>query len=73
MASSSVGKDSSVGRDKEYVLKQIPVTDFNDASIAQAEARELRALDHPRVVRYEDDFLHFTTGKLYDIFLVGMG
>jgi serine/threonine protein kinase len=40
------------------VLKKISVEDITDANFAQAEARELRALQHPRVVAYEDDFVH---------------
>jgi len=42
------------------VLKKIPVTDINDANDAHAEARELRFLQHPRIVGYEDDFMHVT-------------
>eukprot|EP01052_Picozoa_sp_SAG31_P024535 SAG31_NODE_2094_length_6458_cov_7.319547_3_plen_100_part_00 len=41
---------------KVMVLKKIAVDDITDANSAQIEARELRALQHPRIVRYEDDF-----------------
>ena len=43
---------------KVLVLKKIGVDDITDANFAQAEARELRALKHPRIVGYEDDFVH---------------
>lgn len=39
--------------DKEFVLKQIQVDDINDANEAQVEAKDLRSLHHPRVVKYE--------------------
>merc|ERR1719238_2650227 len=45
---------------RDFVLKKIPVADLNDASDAHTEARELRFLQHPRIVGYEDDFLHTT-------------
>jgi hypothetical protein len=41
-----------------FVLKMIPCTDINDASEAQREARDLRYLRHPRIVRYYSDWLH---------------
>ena len=40
------------------VLKKIRVDDITDANFAQAEARELRTLKHPRIVGYSDDFIH---------------
>ena len=49
---------------EQFVLKMIPATDAHQASLAQAEARDLRALRHPGVVRYEQDFLHFTPERL---------
>jgi len=47
-----------------HVLKMIPVSDINDATIAQREARDLRFLRHPRIVRYVDDFLHQSPARL---------
>ena len=44
--------------DKVLVLKKIRVDDITDANFAQAEARELRVLRHPRIVAYSDDFVH---------------
>jgi serine/threonine protein kinase len=41
-----------------FVLKKMPATDMNDATEAQREARELRYLAHPRIVRFVDEFLH---------------
>ena len=34
------------------------MSDINDATEAQREAKDLRYLRHPRIVRYVDDFLH---------------
>ena len=42
----------------KLVLKMIPCEDINDATEALKEARELRFLVHPRIVRYVSDFLH---------------
>jgi len=39
-------------------MKKIRVDDITDANFAQAEARELRMLKHPRIVGYSDDFVH---------------
>lgn len=48
-----------------FVAKLIPVSDLNDATEAQKEGRELRALKHPRIVRLVDEFLHvIPTGLL---------
>eukprot|EP01050_Picozoa_sp_SAG11_P003419 SAG11_NODE_192_length_12931_cov_5.747682_13_plen_54_part_00 len=47
----------SDGHTQELVLKKIKVDDITDANFAQAEAHELRALQHPRIVAYEDDFV----------------
>jgi serine/threonine protein kinase len=44
--------------DTVLVLKKIRVDDITDANFAQAEARELRMLKHPRIVGYSDDFIH---------------
>ena len=44
--------------EKVLVLKKIRVDDITDANFAQAEARELRQLKHPRIVGYADDFVH---------------
>ncbi len=45
---------------ERFVLKLIPVDDLAEASTAQIEARDLRALRHPGVVHYHEDFIHFT-------------
>lgn len=50
----------SIVADATYVLKMIQVSDINDATEAQREARDLRFLRHPRIVKYVDDFLHST-------------
>ena len=44
--------------EKVLVMKKIRVDDITDANFAQAEARELRMLKHPRIVGYSDDFVH---------------
>jgi hypothetical protein len=54
----------SGGRPERFVLKRIPVTDINDATEAQREAKDLRYLRHPRIVRYVDDFLHAVPASL---------
>lgn len=41
-----------------YVLKKIPVNDLNHANSAQAEAKQLRTLNHRHIVGFVDDFLH---------------
>ena len=55
--SRSGGSDQNRGR---LVLKSIPVSDINDATEAQREAKDLRFLRHPRIVKYVNDFLHST-------------
>eukprot|EP00899_Mesostigma_viride_P021432 jgi/Mesvir1/29290/Mv01555-RA.1 len=51
---------------KSYVLKKVPVRDASDANDAQLEARRLRALNHPNIVKYVDDFLHAEGGSVWD-------
>lgn len=60
------------GSDELFVLKKIPAHDLNDASDAQAEAKDLLSLRHQNIVRYEDDFLHYavpTTSRDIRIFV----
>lgn len=51
---------STMANPTRFVLKMIPVDHINEASEAQREARDLRYLRHPRIVRYLEDFLHTT-------------
>ena len=54
------------GENRErFVLKLIPVADLAEASTAQIEARDLRALRHPGVVHYHEDFIHFTRRSVH--------
>jgi NIMA (never in mitosis gene a)-related kinase len=42
----------------------IQIDHINEANEAQAEAKELRSLRHPLIVRYEDDFIHTQWSKV---------
>lgn len=56
----------AAGENRErFVLKLIPVDDLAEAATAQIEARDLRALRHPGVVHYHEDFIHFTRSGVH--------
>jgi hypothetical protein len=52
------GPHASATASDRFVLKMIPCPDYNAASEAQREAKDLRFLRHPAIVSYVDDFLH---------------
>ena len=51
-------------KDDCFVLKMIKIDHISEANEAQAEAKELRSLRHPLIVRYQDDFIHTAWGKV---------
>jgi serine/threonine protein kinase len=61
------GSDDSSSNFKHYVLKMIQLDDISDANEAQAEAKDLRALRHPLIVQYKDDFIHKQWGKMGEL------
>eukprot|EP00937_MAST-01D_sp_MAST-1D-sp2_P003373 g3373.t1 len=46
------------------VLKMVLLDDLTQLDVAQIEAKQLRSLRHPHIVRYMDDFVHTTWGGI---------
>lgn len=57
-------RDHDDNKDDCFVLKMIKIDHISEANEAQAEAKELRSLRHPLIVRYQDDFIHTAWGKV---------
>lgn len=49
---------------ERYILKKLEMRDLTELEKVQYEAKQLRMLQHKRIVSYEDEFLHMVEGPI---------
>ena len=49
---------------QKLVLKMVQLDDLTQLDVSQIEAKQLRSLRHPHIVRYVDDFVHTAWGRV---------